>query len=238
MKNNYNKKLNYIVTIDGPSSSGKSTLAKLLAKKLSISHIDSGSIYRAVTLYALENNFLSNQKLMLEKLVKSLSNSDMSLKENSNGIFKMYINNEDVEDKIRGSRVSKHVSEVAKYEEIREFVLKIQRDISTNRSIVMDGRDIGSFVFPNADVKFYIDASIKTRSERRYNQLKEKEQHLSIREVENDLLNRDNIDKTRKKSPLIIPKNSLIINNVNRTIDDVLNQMLEHTNSIINKKMP
>ena len=118
MKNNYIKKLNYIVTIDGPSSSGKSTLAKLLAKKLSISHIDSGSIYRAVTLYALENDFLSNQKLMLEKLVKSLSNSDMSLKENSNGIFKMYINSEDVEDKIRGSRVSKHVSEVAKYEEI------------------------------------------------------------------------------------------------------------------------
>ena len=100
----------------------------------------------------------------------------------------------------------------------------------------MDGRDIGSFVFPNADVKFYIDASIKTRSERRYNQLKEKEKHLSIREVENDLVSRDNIDKTRKKSPLIIPKNSLIINNVNRTIDDVLNQMLEYTKSIINKK--
>ena len=99
--------MNYIVTIDGPSSSGKSTLAKLLAKKLSISHIDSGSIYRAVTLYALENKFLSNNKILLEKLVNSLSNSDISLKENSNGIFKMYVNNEDVEDKIRGSKVSK-----------------------------------------------------------------------------------------------------------------------------------
>ena len=147
---------------------------------------------------------------MLEKLVKSLSNTDISLKENSNGIFKMYINNQDVEDKIRGSRVSKHVSEVAKYEEIREFVLRIQRDISKNKSIVMDGRDIGSFVFPNADVKFYIDASIKTRSERRYNQLKEKEQHLSIREVENDLLNRDNIDKTRKKSLSLLLRNYFI----------------------------
>ena len=227
-----------VISIDGFASTGKSTLAKLLAKKLSISHIDSGSIYRAVTLYALENKFLSNNKILLEKLVSSLSNSDISLKENRDGIFIMYVNNEDVEDKIRGSKVSKHVSEVAKYEEIREFVLRIQRNISKNKSIVMDGRDIGSFVFPNADVKFYVDASIKTRSERRYNQLKEKEKHLSIREVENDLLNRDNIDRTRKKSPLIIPKNSLVINNVNRTIDDVLNQMLEYTKSIINKKMP
>ena len=230
--------MNFIVTIDGPSSSGKSTLAKRLAKKLSISHIDSGSIYRAVTLYALENNFFVNQKLLLEKLVNSLSNSDISLKENTNGIFKMYINDEDVEDKIRGSKVSKYVSEIAKYEEIRKFVLKIQREISKNKSIVMDGRDIGSFVFPNADVKFYIDASIKTRSKRRYNQLKEREQNISIKEVENDLLNRDNIDKTRKKSPLIIPKNSLIINNVDRTIDDVLNQMFKYAKNIIDKKMP
>ena len=230
--------MNFIVTIDGPSSSGKSTLAKRLAKKLSISHIDSGSIYRAVTLYALENNFFVNQKLMVEKLVNSLSNSDISLKENTNGIFKMYINDEDVEDKIRGSKVSKYVSEIAKYEEIRKFVLKIQREISKNKSIVMDGRDIGSFVFPNADVKFYIDASIKTRSKRRYNQLKEREQNISIKEVENDLLNRDNIDKTRKKSPLIIPKNSLIINNVDRTIDDVLNQMFKYAKNIIDKKMP
>ena len=229
--------MNYIVTIDGPSSSGKSTLAKLLAKKLSISHIDSGSIYRAVTLYALENKFLSNNKILLEKLVSSLSNSDISLKENRDGIFIMYVNNEDVEDKIRGSKVSKHVSEVAKYEEIREFVLRIQRDISKNKSIVMDGRDIGSFVFPDADVKFYIDASLKTRSERRYNQLKDKEDGISIQEVENDLLIRDNTDKTRKKSPLVIPENSLIINNVNRTIDDVLNQMLQYTKNIINKKV-
>ena len=229
--------MNYIVTIDGPSSSGKSTLAKRLAKKLSISHIDSGSIYRAVTLYAIENNFIVNQKLMLEKLVSSLSYSDISLKENSKGIFKMFINDQDVEDKIRGSKVSKYVSEVAKHEEIRNYVLKIQREISKNKSIVMDGRDIGSFVFPDAHVKFYIDASLKTRSERRYNQLKDKEKGISILEVENDLLIRDNTDKTRKKSPLVIPENSLIINNVNRTIDDVLNQMLKYTKDIIDKKV-
>ena len=229
--------MNYIVTIDGPSSSGKSTLAKRLAKKLSISHIDSGSIYRAVTLYAIENNFIANQKLELEKLVNSLSCSDILLKENSNGVFKMFINDQDVEDKIRGSKVSKYVSELAKHEEIRNYVLKIQRDISKNKSIVMDGRDIGSFVFPDADVKFYIDASLKTRSERRYNQLKDKEDGISIQEVENDLLIRDNTDKTRKKSPLIIPENSLIINNVNRTIDDVLKQMLQYTKNIIKKKV-
>ena len=229
--------MNYIVTIDGPSSSGKSTLAKRLAKELSISHIDSVSIYRAVTLYAIENNFIANQKLELEKLVNSLSCSDILLKENSNGVFKMFINNQDVEDKIRGSKVSKYVSELAKHEEIRNYVLKIQRDISKNKSIVMDGRDIGSFVFPDADVKFYIDASLKTRSERRYNQLKDKEDGISIQEVENDLLIRDNTDKTRKKSPLVIPENSLIINNVNRTIDDVLNQMLQYTKNIINKKV-
>ena len=229
--------MNYIVTIDGPSSSGKSTLAKRLAKELSISHIDSGAIYREDTLYAIENNFIANQKLELEKLVNSLSCSDILLKENSNGVFKMFINDQDVEDKIRGSKVSKYVSELAKHEEIRNYVLKIQRDISKNKSIVMDGRDIGSFVFPDADVKFYIDASLKTRSERRYNQLKDKEDGISIQEVENDLLIRDNTDKTRKKSPLIIPENSLIINNVNRTIDDVLKQMLQYTKNIIKKKV-
>ena len=229
--------MNFIVTIDGPSSSGKSTLAKRLAERLSISHIDSGSIYRAVTLFAIENNLFVNQKLLIKKLLNGLSNSDISLKENTYGIFKMYINGIDVEDKIRGLKVSKYVSEIAKYEKIRNFVLKIQRDISKNKSIVMDGRDIGSFVFPNADVKFYIDASIKTRSERRYNQLKEKEHNISIKEVENDLLSRDNVDKTREKSPLIIPKNSLIINNDNRTIDDVLNQMLQYTKNIISKKV-
>ena len=174
---------------------------------------------------------------MLEKLVSSLSYSDISLKENSKGIFKMFINDQDVEDKIRGSKVSKYVSEVAKHEEIRNYVLKIQREISKNKSIVMDGRDIGSFVFPDAHVKFYIDASLKTRSERRYNQLKDKEKGISILEVENDLLIRDNTDKTRKKSPLVIPENSLIINNVNRTIDDVLNQMLKYTKDIMDKKV-
>ncbi len=230
--------MNFIVTIDGPSSSGKSTLAKKLAKKLSFAHIDSGSIYRAVTLYALQNNLLLNGKFLINKLISSVSISNISLKENKNGIFKMHINDLDVEDKIRGSKVSNHVSEIAKFQKIREFVLKIQRNISKNKSIVMDGRDIGSFVFPDADVKFYIDSSIKTRSMRRYNQLKQSEKKLSIDEVRHDLLRRDKIDKNRKNSPLIIPKNSLFINNDHRSIGDVLNQMLDHTKSIINKKMP
>ena len=230
--------MNFIVTIDGPSSSGKSTLAKKLAKKLSFAHIDSGSIYRAVTLYALQNNLLLNGKFLINKLISSLSTSNISLKENKNGIFKMHINDLDVEDKIRGSKVSNHVSEIAKFQKIREFVLKIQRDISKDKSIVMDGRDIGSFVFPHADVKFYIDSSIETRSMRRYHQLKQSEKKLSIDDVRFDLLSRDQIDKTRKNSPLIIPKNSLFINNDDRSIVDVLNQMLDHTKSIINKKMP
>ena len=229
--------MNFIVTIDGPSSSGKSTLAKRLAKKLSILHIDSGSIYRAVTLYALQNNLLLNGKFLMKKLINILSMSSISLKENSNGIFKMHINNLDVENKIRGSKVSKHVSEIAKHKKIRDFVLKIQRDISKNKSIVMDGRDIGSYVFPDADVKFYIDSSIKTRSIRRFNQLKQFEKKLSIDEVKYDLLSRDKIDKNRKNSPLIIPENSLFINNDNRSIDDVLNIMLDHVKSIINKKV-
>ena len=229
--------MNFIVTIDGPSSSGKSTLAKKLAKKLSFAHIDSGSIYRAVTLHALQKNLLLNGKFLINKLISSLSTSNISLKENKNGIFKMYINDLDVEDKIRGSKVSNHVSEIAKFQKIREFVLKIQRDISKDKSIVMDGRDIGSFVFPHADVKFYIDSSIKTRSMRRYNQLKQSEKKLSIDEVRHDLLSRDKIDKNRKNSPLIIPENSLFINNDNRSIDDVLNIMLDHVKSIINKKV-
>ena len=225
--------MNFIVTIDGPSSSGKSTLAKRLAERLSISHIDSGSIYRAVTLFAIENNLFVNQKLLIKKLLNGLSNSDISLKENTYGIFKMYINGIDVEDKIRGLKVSKYVSEIAKYEKIRNFVLKIQRDISKNKSIVMDGRDIGSVVFPDADVKFYIDASLKVRAKRRWNDLIVNEKNISLNDVTNDLFNRDKIDVNRKISPLVVPQDSIKINTDNFTIDQVVHKMIK----LIDKKI-
>ncbi|MEL0186952.1 MAG: (d)CMP kinase, partial [Flavobacteriaceae bacterium] len=144
-----------IITIDGPSSSGKSTLAKLISDHFSIIHIDSGSIYRTITLLAIENKLIIDKKVQVEKLIECLNNNVITFKKNAENKFQICINNEFVESKIRSTTISNNVSTVATIKEIRDYVLKLQREIAQNKSIVMDGRDIGSVVFPNAKYKFY-----------------------------------------------------------------------------------
>ena len=215
-----------IITIDGPSSSGKSTLAKLISNHFSIIHIDSGSIYRTITLLAIENKLIIDKKVQVEKLIECLNNNVITFKKNAENKFQICINNEFVESKIRSTTISNNVSTVATIKEIRDYVLKLQREIAQNKSIVMDGRDIGSVVFPNAEYKFYLDASLKNRSKRRWTELKDGEKNITITTVESDLENRDIIDSNRVHSPLVIPKNAIVINSDDLSINQVLKKIL------------
>ena len=215
-----------IITIDGPSSSGKSTLAKLISDHFSIIHIDSGSIYRTITLLAIENKLIIDKKVQVEKLIECLNNNVITFKKNTENKFQICINNEFVESKIRSTTISNNVSTVATIKEIRDYVLKLQREIAQNKSIVMDGRDIGSVVFPNAEYKFYLDASLKNRSKRRWTELKDGEKNITITTVESDLENRDIIDSNRVHSPLVIPENAIVINSDNLSINQVLKKIL------------
>jgi cytidylate kinase len=215
-----------IITIDGPSSSGKSTLAKLISDHFSIIHIDSGSIYRTITLLAIENKLIIDKKVQVEKLIECLNNNVITFKKNAENKFQICVNNEFVESKIRSTTISNNVSTVATIKEIRDYVLKLQREIAQNKSIVMDGRDIGSVVFPNADYKFYLDASLKNRSKRRWTELKDGEKNITITTVESDLENRDLIDSNRVHSPLVIPENSIVINSDDLSINQVLKKIL------------
>lgn len=215
-----------IITIDGPSSSGKSTLAKLISDHFSIIHIDSGSIYRTITLLAIQNKLIIDKKVQVEKLIECLNNNVITFKKNAENKFQICINNEFVESKIRSTTISNNVSTVATIKEIRDYVLKLQREIAQNKSIVMDGRDIGSVVFPNAEYKFYLDASLKNRSKRRWTELKDGEKNITITTVESDLENRDIIDSNRVHSPLVIPKNAIVINSDDLSINQVLKKIL------------
>ena len=172
-----------IITIDGPSSSGKSTVAKLVSKFYSIVHIDSGSIYRAITLLAMDNNLIHEKKVNIQSLLKCLEENKISFKKKEKNIFKICINENFIEKRIRTSEISNNVSIVAAIKEVRDYVLKLQRKIAKNQSVVMDGRDIGSVVFPNAKYKFFLEASLKNRSERRWNDLKRNEKNISLANV-------------------------------------------------------
>ena len=223
----------FIITIDGPSSSGKSTIAKLVAAHYKYTYIDSGSIYRAITFLANENKLLNSKEINVNFLINLLENNSISFFNNSKNQNIITLNDVDIEDEIRTSIISNHVSRVAQIERIRNYVYEIQKKISKDKSIVMDGRDIGSVVFPDADVKFYIDASLKVRAKRRWNDLIVNEKNISLNDVTNDLFNRDKIDVNRKISPLVVPQDSIKINTDNFTIDQVVHKMIK----LIDKKI-
>ena len=223
----------FVITIDGPSSSGKSTIAKLVAAHYKYTYIDSGSIYRAITFLANENKLLNSKEINVNFLINLLENNSISFFNNSKNQNIITLNDVDIEDEIRTSIISNHVSRVAQIERIRNFVFEIQKKISKDKSVVMDGRDIGSVVFPDADVKFYIDASLKVRAKRRWNDLIVNEKNISLNDVTNDLFNRDKIDVNRKISPLVVPRDSIKINTDNFTIDQVVHKMIK----LIDKKL-
>ena len=221
-----------IIAIDGPSSSGKSTIAKLIAQHFNYTYIDSGSIYRAITYIAVKHNLIDGLKVNTSAIIEILKKTSISFSFNSKNQNIISVDGVDLDNKIRTFKISSLVSLIAEKNEIRQYVVKIQKDISINKSVVMDGRDIGSVVFPNADVKFYLDASLEKRAERRWMELQKIEQ-VSLDDVKKDLHKRDLKDLNREFSPLIKPKNSITVNSDNLSIEQVVDNMIKIIDKVL-----
>jgi cytidylate kinase len=214
------------IAIDGYSSTGKSTVAKQLAKALGFTYIDSGAMYRAITLYALQNSCFAEDKLDEEKLIKHLDDVHINFHFDQNEQkSRIYLNNTDVEQRIRGMEVSSRVSLVAAIPEVREKLVALQREMSKKQDVIMDGRDIGSVVFPEADVKFFMTATPEERARRRYEELKAKGDDTSLEDVLENLKTRDHIDSTRAHSPLIQTEDAIVVDNTNLTQEQQLELM-------------
>lgn len=214
-----NKKIT--IAIDGFSSTGKSTLAKQLANHLGYVYVDTGAMYRAVTLHAMRNNFITADNLDKQGLIASLPNVELQFKFNPQlGFAEMYLNGENVEQEIRSMEVSGNVSRIAEVSEVRAMLVQQQQQMGLDKGIVMDGRDIGTVVFPNAELKIFMTASPETRAQRRYDELTAKGQEVSFEAVLNNVQERDRIDSTREDSPLIQAVDAVAIDNSHLTREE------------------
>lgn len=215
------------IAIDGYSSCGKSTLAKQLASKLNYTYVDSGAMYRAITLFAIENGLASKDQVKTEELVSRLSEIDVDLKYDSEAQrVTTFLNGKNVEDEIRTMRVSEVVSYVSIIKEVRAKLRTMQQKLGEKGGVVMDGRDIGTAVFPNAELKIFMTASPEVRAQRRYNELKEKGKNVSLAEVEANLVSRDKEDTSRKENPLIQAEDAVVLDNSDLTPEQQLEMAL------------
>lgn len=205
---------NFIIALDGPSGSGKSTIANILAKKLKISYLNTGSMYRAVTLFFLENNIKKSDKIDIDLLRKI----NIDIKED-----RVFLNGKDVSEKIRNKEVTENVSWVSSLFLVRKYLVDMQRKISKNKSIILDGRDIGTVVFPNAKYKFFLVASSEVRAKRRYEQ---NEIDKSLEEIQKDIEKRDYLDSHREISPLKKAEDAIEIDSSNLTIDETIEEII------------
>jgi len=219
------------IAIDGHSSTGKSTLAKTLAQKLGYRYIDSGAMYRAVTLYALRNNFLENgldEKGLINKL------DDISIDfQNVNGKNQTILNGEVVEDEIREMKVSNRVSQVSKVRAVRKKLRDLQQQLAKKGGVVMDGRDIGSAVLPEAELKIFMTANPKIRAQRRFDELNQKGLSVSFEEVERNISERDDLDSSRKENPLIQVEDARELDNSNISETEQIAIALEWAKDVI-----
>ncbi len=202
------------IAIDGFSSTGKSTIAKELARKLNYIYVDSGAMYRAVTLFAMQNNFISENYLHKEDLIQSLSKINLSFHFNKTlGFAEIYLNGKNVEGEIRNLEVSKFVSRISEVPEVRRKLVEQQQEMGKNKGVVMDGRDIGTVVFPNAELKLFMNASANTRAKRRFNELTKKGENVTFNEILENVQSRDYIDSTRADSQLVKANDAIEIDN-------------------------
>ena len=208
-----------VIAIDGPAGAGKSTIARLVAKKLSFLYIDTGAMYRALTLKALSQGFDFTQSA---KLVRLLKKTKIDLKNRPDGSIRVFLDNQDVSLNIRKPEITRYVSDLAKVAGVRKEMLFLQRELGSQSSCVLDGRDIGTVVFPQADKKFFLDADFRERVGRRYKELKAGGQGVTFKEVEADLKNRDTIDSTRKCAPLKKAKDAIYVDTTKMTIGEVV----------------
>ena len=201
------------IAIDGHSSCGKSSIAKDISKKFKMKYVDSGAMYRAVTLFCLQNNFVDEGKIEHQKILKNLHQINISFKYNTRS--EILLNGNNVENLIRDNDVSNYVSKISQIEQVRSKLISLQKEISSQKNVVMDGRDIGTKVIPNADIKLFITADIDVRANRRYKELLLADKKVTYDEVIKNLSIRDFDDTTRDINPLIKAENAIVIDNTN-----------------------
>lgn len=218
------------ITIDGASSTGKSTLAKRIADHMGYTYIDSGAMYRSLTLYAIRNQLIGEDYFHKNQLIKELPEIVIDFDSNDS----ITLNGMLVEDDVRSMEVADHVSTIAKEPVFRKYLVAKQRELGVDGGVVMDGRDIGSVVFPDAEVKFYLVATAETRAVRRFRELRDKGEQVSPKAVFQNLAKRDAIDSTRRDSPLIKPIDAIELNSENASEDYLLQIALGHIQTKIN----
>lgn len=225
------------IAIDGFSSTGKSTLAKQLAKHLGYVFVDTGAMYRAVTLFALQNNCVENGILNAQKLIENLLNISLQFQFNETlGYSEMFLNDKNVETEIRTLEVSNYVSKVAEISQVRAKLVEQQQEMGKNKGIVMDGRDIGTVVFPDAELKIFMTASPEIRAQRRFEELSSKDETIDFEEVYKNVQERDYIDTHRKDSPLKMAEDAIEIDNSYITREDQFKLVLEMVDEITKSK--
>ena len=226
-----NKKIT--IAIDGFSSTGKSTLAKQLATHLGYVYVDTGAMYRAVAFFAMQNGFINDEFFDKESLIKSLPFIKLQFKFNADlGFAEMYLNKVNVETEIRTIEVSSFVSKVAEVSEVRTKLVEQQKEMGKDKGIVMDGRDIGTVVFPDAELKIFMTASATTRAQRRYNELVAKGDRVTFEEVLKNVEERDYIDTHREDSPLVMAEDAIEIDNSHLTREEQFEAVLSLVNEI------
>jgi len=217
-----------IIAIDGHSSCGKSTVAKDIAHKLGLTYIDTGAMYRAVTLFAIQQNIIKEGQIDTKKLLESINNIDISFIQNKETqIVETFLNGTNVEKEIRSLEISNHVSQISTYGFVRNRLVELQREMGKKGGVVLDGRDIGTVVFPNADLKIFMTASPEVRAQRRYNEMIEKDPNVTFAQILENLKTRDHIDSTRSESPLKIAEDAIILDNSLMTQEEQLQWILE-----------
>ncbi|WP_303178360.1 (d)CMP kinase [uncultured Butyricimonas sp.] len=222
------EKKGLIVAVDGHSSTGKSTVSKILAARLGYTYIDTGAMYRIVTLRAMRDGLISDGKVDDEGLKRVLPSIVFGFKYNDEKKrYESYMNGEYVEKAIRGLDVSDNVSLVASLPYVRELLVEKQREMASAGGVIMDGRDIGSVVFPNAEVKFFMTASPEVRARRRYEELKGKGEQVTYEEVEANVRKRDYIDEHRETAPLVRVPDAVLIDNSDMTVEEEVEEMIK-----------
>ncbi len=216
------------IAIDGFSSTGKSTVAKQLAAELGYVYVDTGAMYRAVTLYLMRKMLVSDTHFDEEAILRHLPFINISFVFNEEvGYGEVHLNNENVEKEIRLMEVSQQVSKVAAVPDVRKMLVKIQQEIGKNKAVVMDGRDIGTVVFPDADLKLFMTASTEKRAERRYDELKDRGDDIKYEDVLTNVKERDYLDTTREDSPLVKAEDAIEIDNSNMNLEEQFEKVLK-----------
>ena len=225
---------NITIAIDGFSSTGKSTVAKQIAKKLHYIYIDSGAMYRAITLFAMKKGYINSSEFKKDRLVENLEEIQLSFILNRNkDVAEIYLNGENIEKEIRGLQVSKLVSKVAEISEVRRMLVKQQQEYGLNKGVVMDGRDIGTVVFPEAELKLFMTASAEKRATRRFDELISRGDKVDFSEIFKNVEYRDLIDSTREDSPLRKADDAIEIDNSDLTLEEQFDKIYK----LVKKKL-